>query len=132
MTAGAVGSVAGGGVLAPVPINSLDDDLIVAISNQGRMLIFPVLDLPIMARGKGNKMINIPSAKFKSGDEFMQAVTVMSPADALLVYAGKRHLSMKLRDLEHYIGERARRGNKLPRGFQKVDRVALEKKRADG
>lgn len=72
--------------------------------------------------------MNIPSAKLATREEFMLAVVVLSPKDALMIYAGKRHLRMKLTDLEHYVGERARRGNKLPRGFQKVDSVSIEKK----
>jgi len=118
----------GGEVLAPVSAENYSESMLVAISNIGRMLVFPLTDLPIMARGKGNKIMNIPSAKLATREEFMLAVVVLSPKDALMIYAGKRHLRMKLTDLEHYVGERARRGNKLPRGFQKVDSVSIEKK----
>lgn len=113
-------------VLAPLAINSLETDLIIAISNIGRMLVFAINELPQMSRGKGNKIINIPSAKLAAGEEAMTALAVMNPRDSLIVRAGKRHLSMKYSDLEHYIGERARRGNKLPRGFQKVDSLEVE------
>ena len=118
----------GGEVLAPVSAENYSESMLVAISNIGRMLVFPLTDLPVMARGKGNKIMNIPSAKLATREEFMLAVVVLSPKDALMIYAGKRHLRMKLTDLEHYVGERARRGNKLPRGFQKVDSVSIEKK----
>ena len=118
----------GGEVLAPVSAENYSESMLVAISNIGRMLVFRLTDLPIMARGKGNKIMNIPSAKLATREEFMLAVVVLSPKDALMIYAGKRHLRMKLTDLEHYVGERARRGNKLPRGFQKVDSVSIEKK----
>lgn len=118
----------GGQVLAPVSAEHYSESMLVAISNIGRMLVFPLTDLPVMARGKGNKIMNIPSAKLATREEFMLAVVVLSPKDALMIYAGKRHLRMKLADLEHYVGERARRGNKLPRGFQKVDSVSIEKK----
>ena len=56
----------------------------------------------------------------------MIAVAVMSASDQLLVRAGQRHLRLKLKDVEHYVGERARRGHKLPRGFQRVDGVEIE------
>ncbi len=118
----------GGEVLAPVNAENYSESMLVAISNIGRMLVFPLTDLPVMARGKGNKIMNIPSAKLATREEFMLAVVVLSPKDALMIYAGKRHLRMRLADLEHYVGERARRGNKLPRGFQKVDSVSIEKK----
>ena len=70
-------------------------------------------------------MINIPSSRLQSREEFVVAVAVITPRQQLLVYSGKRHLNLKLSDLEHYRGERGRRGNKLPRGFQKVDRVEI-------
>ena len=78
-----------------------------------------------MARGKGNKLIGIPSARAESGEEVVAAVTVVSQDQSLTIYAGRRHLTLKLNDLEHYFGERGRRGNKLPRGFQKVDKVEV-------
>ncbi|MEQ9002581.1 MAG: DNA gyrase C-terminal beta-propeller domain-containing protein, partial [Pseudomonadales bacterium] len=98
---------------------------VVAVTSQGRMLVFPLSELPQLARGKGNKLINIPSADFKSGEETMVAVQVVSESEELLVLAGQRHLRLKLKDLEASAGERARRGRKLPRGFQRVDGLAI-------
>lgn len=118
----------GGRVITPARVSDMEDALLVSVSNEGRMLIFPITDLPIMARGKGNKIMNIPSAKLATREEFMLAVAVMKKEDAVIINAGKRHLKMKMNDLEHYLGERARRGNKLPRGFQKVDSVSIEVK----
>ena len=115
-----------GASLPPVTLTSQAGVQVVAVTNQGRMLVFPLDDVPELARGKGNKLINIPTAVFKSGEEQMIAVQVMGVEDELLVVAGQRHLRMKSKDLEHYIGERARRGRKLPRGFQKVDSLAVE------
>lgn len=89
------------------------------------MLVFPVTDLPIMARGKGNKLIGIPGARVASREEYVVATVVMGSRDSIKVLSGKRHLSLKLSELEHYLGERGRRGHKLPRGFQKVDGVEL-------
>jgi len=119
----------GGCVLQPMLIRNLDSDYIVAITNEGRMLLFPLQELPELARGKGNKIISIPGARVAEREEFLIGVETMGPKDTLVVYAGKRHLNMKFTDIEHYIGERGRRGNKLPRGFQKVD--SLEVKRAE-
>jgi len=101
---------------------------VAAVSNEGRLLIFPLLDLPEMPRGKGNKIISIPSARAADREELMIFCCVLAPGDTLIIYAGKRHLSLKSKDLEHYIGERGRRGSKLPRGYQKVDRVIIESK----
>ncbi len=110
-----------GSALIPVPVPDGDDRLVVAVTSQGRMLAFPVSELPQLARGKGNKLLNIPAAAFKAGEEKLVAVQVVGADDELLVLAGQRHLRLKGRDLEGYVGERARRGRKLPRGFQKVD-----------
>jgi len=90
--------------------------------------MFPLADLPQLARGKGNKIIGIPGARVVSRDEYVVAVQVLNESDALVVYAGKRHLKLKFSELEHYQGERGRRGNKLPRGFQKVDGMTVERK----
>ena len=98
----------------------------VAVSNEGRLLVFPINDLPELTKGKGNKIIGIPSAKLKLREEFMVAVAVVNVEQSLLVYSGKRYLRLKSTDLEHYRGERGRRGNKLPRGFQKVDSLVVE------
>ncbi len=115
-----------GTALAPVLLVNEGDQLVVAITDQGRMLAFPIGEVPELARGKGNKLINVPTAAFNSGEETMIAVAVISESDQLLVRAGQRHLRMKLKDLEHYVGQRALRGHKLPRGFQRVDGVDVE------
>ena len=117
----------GATTVQPAFVSDLDEEYIAAFSNEGRLLIFPVSELPVMARGKGIKIINIPKARLAEGLESMSYIVVFSPADTLVVYAGKRHLGLKFNDLEHYLGERARRGLKLPRGFQKVDGVAVER-----
>jgi topoisomerase IV subunit A len=117
---------AGGAALAPVLLSHDGAQTVVTITNEGRMLAFPIADVPALSRGKGNKLINVPTAAFKSGEEALIAIAVIAEADQLIVRAGARHLRLKLKDLEHYIGERARRGHKLPRGFQKVDGVEVE------
>ena len=115
----------GANVLVPCPVTDLNSDLLVAVSNEGRMLAFPVSELPSLARGKGNKIIGIPSAAFKSRTEFMCGALVVPAGREVLIHSGKRYLRMKHSDIEAYRGERGRRGNKLPRGFQNVDRLEL-------
>lgn len=118
----------GGKVLGPKSVSSLDDAFVAAVSNEGRLLLFPAAELPVLAKGKGNKIMNIPSARVQEREEFMLSAVPITADDTLIVYAGKRHLNMRMSDLEHYQGERGRRGNKLPRGFQKVDRVEVKSK----
>ncbi len=114
----------GGTALPPALIDATEGSIVVAATDQGRMLAFPLAEVPELARGKGNKLINIPASAFKSGAESVIAIAVMAPDQALLVFAGQRHLRLKMKDLEHYLGSRAQRGRKLPRGFQRTD--ALE------
>jgi topoisomerase-4 subunit A len=118
----------GGKVLAPGMVNDYTNDLIVAITNEGRMLMFPIAELPRLAKGKGNKIISIPTARVAERIEFVVALTVLTAKDTLTVHAGKRHHNLKPADLQHYQGERGRRGNKLPRGFQNVDRIEVVSK----
>jgi topoisomerase-4 subunit A len=117
----------GGQVLQPVPITEVEGASVVAITNEGRMLVFSLADLPQLARGKGNKIIGIPGARVLSREEFVVGVQVMGEKDVLVVHAGKRHINLKFSELEHYRGDRGRRGNKLPRGFQKVDAMTVER-----
>ncbi|MCX2979820.1 DNA topoisomerase IV subunit A [Halieaceae bacterium IMCC14734] len=118
----------GSKVLQPASITDVDTSYVVAVSNEGRLLLFPLADLPQLARGKGNKMLSIPGARVVAREEFLLSVQVMKDVDSLVIYAGKRHLNLKFSELEHYMGERGRRGNKLPRGFQKVDAVEVQRK----
>ena len=117
----------GGIVNQPAPVTDSGHDYVAAFSNEGRLLVFPVSDLPKLGRGKGVKIMNISRAKLESREEFMPHVRVFSEVDTLLIHSGKRTLKLSINDLEHYQGERARRGLKLPRGFRKVDGVAVEK-----
>ena len=120
-------SVPTGALVLPAQrITSLTEDRVCAISNGGSLLAFPVGELPEMARGKGNKIYNVPGAKFKSGEESMIALAVLAPNQKLRVTSGKRHTSVKYRELEDYLGTRGQRGRKLPRGFQNVNSVDVE------
>lgn len=118
----------GAKVISPKPVTDYEKELCVSVTNEGRLLVFPLRDLPCLSKGKGNKIISIPSARVLSREEFVIDVAVVSENVELLVHSGKRHLRLKMRDLEHYRGERGRRGNKLPRGFQKVDLLEVEVK----
>ena len=118
----------GATVLAPVPVRSLQDDWIVAASSEGYMLVIPLSELPQMSRGKGIKIINIPSAKLKSREEFVAAIDCIQDGEKLTVFAGKKHKTMKAVEVDEFAGERGRRGRKLPRGYQKVDSLQVEKK----
>lgn len=111
----------GGRVMTPQPVMDAEADLLVATSSEGHMLVFPVAELPELAKGKGNKILGIPSKKAATREEFMAAVACVAPDDGVTIYSGQRHKTLKPAELEEYLGERGRRGLKLARGFRKVD-----------
>lgn len=116
----------GAKVLSPTPVSNAETDRVVAVTSEGRMLVIPATELPAMTRGKGNKIIGIPAKNVADRSEFMVAALVVPEGGKVRLLSGKRHLSLKGADLDAYAGERGRRGNKLPRGFQKVDGLVLE------
>jgi topoisomerase-4 subunit A len=103
-----------------------DHMYIAAVSNIGRLLIFNIDELPVLGKGKGNKIINIPTAKFIAKEELMTHAQLLSEASSLRIESGKRFLTLKLKDLENYISTRAKRGNMLPQGYRKVDQMIEE------
>jgi topoisomerase-4 subunit A len=113
-------------VLTPQLIENIDSASCLAITTEGRMLVFPVKNLPILSKGKGNKIINIPSARAKAREEFVTLLAIVPDGASVTLHAGRRKLTLKASDIEHYRGERGRRGNKLPRGLQRVDQVEVE------
>ena len=113
-------------VLPPQPIADINNDQIMAITNEGRMLLFPIKDLPQLGKGKGNKIINIPSARAKAREEFLSYLTVITADSHVTLYAGKRKLGLKLSDLDNFRGERGRRGSMLPRGLQRVTDIEID------
>ncbi|MFZ3153647.1 DNA topoisomerase IV subunit A [Pseudomonas sp.] len=117
---------AGALVVPPKPLANREEDWLAAVTTEGRLLLFPVRDLPQLGKGKGNKIIGIPGERVASREEYLTDLAVLPVGATLVLQAGKRTLSLKADDLEHYKGERGRRGNKLPRGFQRVDSLLVE------
>ncbi|MDH4047567.1 MAG: DNA topoisomerase IV subunit A [Gammaproteobacteria bacterium] len=109
-------------VPAPVPADA--ECLIAAVSSIGRLLLFEMEDLPELAKGKGNKLINIPSKKYQTGEEKLHAVAVVPEDGNLLLHTETRTMTLKWNDLDDYYGERALRGSLLPKGWRKVIRLA--------
>ncbi|MCS3902734.1 topoisomerase-4 subunit A [Methylohalomonas lacus] len=115
----------GAGVLTPVLVNDRDNDWIAIANTSGHLLLFAASELPLLAKGKGVKLMQIPPAKLKAREEYCVSIVTLPADSALLVDAGQRTLTLKPTDLEHYHGERGRRGNLLPRGFRNVSRLRL-------
>lgn len=113
-------------VLTPCPVADLESDLVAAVSSNGRLLVHKLDELPCLPRGKGMKIIDIPSAQMKTGADRMIDVVCLPAGQSLVLHAGKRHLTLGRRDLEPYSLSRGRRGKMLPRGLQRVDRIEVE------
>lgn len=116
----------GAKVIPPRPVSNREQDWLAAVTTEGRLLVFKVADLPQLGKGKGNKIIGVPGDRVASREEYVTDLAVISEGSTLVLQAGKRTLSLKPDDLEHYKGERGRRGSKLPRGFQRVDGLLVE------
>jgi topoisomerase-4 subunit A len=115
---------AGGRAVVPAPVPVDSECLIAAVSSIGRLLMFEMDELPELAKGKGNKLINIPTKKYQSGEEKLIAAVVVPEDGNLQVYSGSRIMTIKWNDTDQYYGERALRGSLLPRGWRTVDRLA--------
>lgn len=107
-------------LLPPVRLSRLEEARLAVVNSQGRLLIFPVAELPIMPKGKGNQLLAIPTAHFLSGEESLVGLVGLNPQSMLIIHAGKRHLTLKPADLEVYLSQRGKRGSLLPQGFRKV------------
>ncbi|MGX0958676.1 DNA topoisomerase IV subunit A [Pseudomonas viridiflava] len=116
----------GAKVILPRPVTDREQNWLAAVTTEGRLLVFKISDLPQLGKGKGNKIIGIPGERVASREEYVTDLAVIAQGATLVLQAGKRTLSLKPEDLEHYKGERGRRGNKLPRGFQRVDALLVE------
>jgi topoisomerase-4 subunit A len=90
------------------------------------MLLFPVGDLPQLSKGKGNKIISIPSAQAASGEDNLAWLLLLTPQTSVTLHVGKRKLTLKPDDLQKFRAERGRRGTLLPRGLQRIDRVEVD------
>ena len=114
----------GSKVLTPAVVANPETDRIVAVTSSGNLLAIAASDLPELDKGKGNKIIDIPKAKLAT--ERVVAVVSVGPANTLLVRSGTRTMNLSFKDLETYLGSRATRGHLLPRGWQKVEGLAVE------
>ena len=117
----------GAQALPSLRINSLEQDFIAVVTTAGYLMIYSVTELPELAKGKGVKLINVPSKLLKARDEYVLGATTFKKGQHVLVHAGKRYLRLKGQDLDHYMGERGKRGRKLPKGFQAVKAITTEK-----
>ncbi|KMV71696.1 DNA topoisomerase IV subunit A [Rosenbergiella epipactidis] len=112
-------------VMTPQVIDPAKDQLLV-ITEAGRMLMFSVNDLPQLSKGKGNKIISIPSADFVAGKDKLLWLLLLNEQSSVTLHVGKRKLKLRSEELQKFKAERGRKGTLLPRGLQRIDRVDIE------
>ena len=117
---------AGAQIACPSQITDLETDMIAAVTSDGYLLIIHAKDLPQLPRGKGNKIINIPSKRLKEGEEYVVAMITLAQGDKLIVHAGKKHKTIQGGELVEYLNDRGKRGKLLPNGYRKVSRLETE------
>ncbi len=111
--------------LPPLRLARPKDVQLVALSSSGRLLLFPAGQLPILSKGKGNKIIGLLPARSDYERDRLKHLAVLPPGATLKIYAGRRHLTLKPSSLEVYCGNRGRRGKMLPHGLQRADRIEI-------
>lgn len=105
----------------PYIFNQSPDLKVAVLTNQGRLLIFNLDELPELNKGKGNKMIHIPAEKAANREELMVDMRVFTVEETLTIQAQKHKLTIKSQDLMNFMGIRGQRGKALPKGFSKPD-----------
>ena len=116
----------GAQALPPVRVRDLEEDWIISVGSAGNMLVIPLNEIPVLPKGKGNKIINIPSKKVVSGEESMRAIALVQDGETITLYAGKRTKKMRGDEIDTFVGERGQRGLKLSQGFRSVDAIEVQ------
>ncbi|MGB5422146.1 MAG: DNA topoisomerase IV subunit A [Desulfobacterales bacterium] len=111
--------------LPPVYVNNYETAYLAAITTEGRMLVIPVKVLPELPRGKGNKIIHIPPARVKKREEYVKLLEIIPEGATIKIHAGKQSVRFTPANISSFVGERGRRGKKLPRGYRKADRIEI-------
>lgn len=116
----------GAKLMKPLVVSDVENDWVAALSNEGRLLVFPLSELPQLNKGKGNKILSISSDRAERREELMTQLAILKEGQGLVITSGKRSMTLKSADLDHYKGSRGKRGSMLPRGFQKVEQMEAE------
>ena len=111
--------------LGPENFSSLDDSYIATITEEGKMLLIDSKDLPILAKGKGNKIISIDKKKFEAKENKLIFIKTLKKGSNLKIHSGKQSYTIKAKDLENFVGTRGRKGNFLPKGYRRVDKLEV-------
>ncbi|NNG77006.1 DNA topoisomerase IV subunit A [Acinetobacter terrae] len=105
-----------------LPLQTVNANTHLAIlSTAGRLLVIDLSELPILNKGKGNKLIQLEPK------EQILSMTLICLNEIIQVVAGQQQLKLKGDDLQKYIGKRATKGQLLPRGYQKANKLFIQR-----
>lgn len=96
-------------------------DRLALLTSEGKLLIVDLAELPTMAKGKGNKIIQLE-------DAILRSVLAFSHQDSLIVHSKQKKITLGPRELDQFLGERGRRGQKLPKGMQQAFQLTVVQK----
>ena len=111
--------------ITPKILSAVEENFIASITQEGKMLIIEAGELPILGKGKGNKIISIDKKKFEAKEDQLMYLVTFKKGESIKLYSGKQHFVIKPSDLDNFLGNRGRKGNFLPKGYRKVDKVEV-------
>ena len=112
-------------LMPPIKVDDLENDLVAIASKQGKLLIYKINEIPVLTKGKGNKLISINKSKLDVGIDGVALAVVFSNTAKLVVHAGKRILNISNADILSRIQNRTNAGVNLPRSYQKVSDIEI-------
>ncbi len=115
----------GAQIMRVINVDDVDNQLVALATNRGRLLVFSISELPVLSKGKGNKLIQIPVNGAKTKQEIVVSICILFETQKLRVNAGKHYLTIKFQGLNNYISNRAHRGKLLPKGYQNVSSIKV-------
>ena len=116
----------GANALPSMLVDDAERQHLAAITSEGHLLVIALKDLPVLPKGKGNKIIQVPKKKLVGREEVLKHLVVFDPSESLVIKSGKRNFKLTPEVMKDYCGERGKRGKKLPRGFRTVDQITVE------
>lgn len=110
-------------LMEPCRLTNLETDIIVAVSKQGKFLAYKAKELPVLTKGKGNKLMAIPGPKLDVGIDGLAAVAIVPEGASIVLHCGKRILKLSAKELHSKLLTRLKSGIILPKGFQKINKI---------
>ncbi len=112
-------------VMKPVRVSDPQQGSVALVTAQGRLLVYPLQDVPVLAKGKGNKLVQITPSDLAQRDDQLLFMASLPAGAGLRIQAGQRTYNLTAADISTYQGARGSRGTHLPKGLQRVNRIEV-------